>query len=189
MNYVFLVLIIVMIIMLISIVYTSWRNGISPMPASIQTRNAVCNELKRYSPNGKVVDAGSGFGVMAVHLSLHCSDLQIVGLENSPFPLWISRLYWRIVASIKKAPLQNVFFLNEDLYSYDYSDVDIIIFYLYPGAMSKIKQTIIQQLPAPITIISVCFALPHMHPTHTIQCNDLFRTKVYVYKKESNPKR
>jgi SAM-dependent methyltransferase len=170
-----------MLMGLISIVYVSWRNGISPMPASILARHAVTKEVNRLSGSGTIVDAGSGFGTLVVHLALHCPEWKLVGIENSPIPLWISRYYFRVIAALKGKSLSRATFLKGDLYTYPYEDVNIIVCYLYPGAMKQVSRVLSNRLSPGTRIISVCFALPGWEPERIINCGDMYRTKIYVY--------
>lgn len=169
------------LIVLISIVYVSWRNGISPMPVSIHARHAVSKEVNRLFGSGTIVDAGSGFGTLIVHMALHCPGWKLVGIENSPIPLWISRFYVKVISAVKGKSLISVTFLKEDLYTYTYEEVEIILCYLYPGAMEKVSRILSNRLSPGTRIISVCFALPGWKPERIITCGDMFRTKVYVY--------
>ncbi len=172
----------ILLLAMISIVYVSWRNGISPMPASAQARHVVANEVDRISSTGTLVDAGSGFGTLAVHLAQHCPGWKIIGIENSLIPLWLSRFYWRLMAAMKGASLNSITFCNENLYTYSYAEADIIVCYLYPGAMDQLGRMVCNRLTTGSTrIISICFALPGWEPARVITCKDLYRTKVYVY--------
>jgi hypothetical protein len=171
----------VMLLALISIVYMSWNNGISPMPSSAQVRHAVANEVNRISKKGTIVDAGSGFGTLVMHMSMHCPDWKIVGIENSLVPLWISRLYLRFIVAVKGNFLGNVMFINDNIYTYPYAEVDVIVCYLYPGAMKQLDRMAHNRLSPGTRIISICFALPGWEPERIVTCRDLYRTKVYVY--------
>lgn len=172
----------VLLLSMISIVYVSWRNGISPMPTSAQVRRVVANEVNRISSTGTLVDAGSGFGTLAVHLAHHCPGWKIIGIENSLVPLWLSRFYWRVTAAMRGNSFNSITFYNENLYTYSYAEVDIIVCYLYPGAMKQLDRMVCNRLtPGSTRIISICFALPSWELARVITCEDLYRTKVYVY--------
>ncbi|MED4959358.1 class I SAM-dependent methyltransferase, partial [Paenibacillus macerans] len=97
---------------MLSIVYKSWRNGISPMPASAEVRRAVAAELNRLTgaaggrypkggrmptdgrnPSGaepaspdsafSIVEAGSGWGPLALHLAKRGPAWRITGIDPS----------------------------------------------------------------------------------------------------------
>ena len=48
----------------LTIVYVSWRNGISPMPASAPVRRAVVTAIRKLPERGLLVEAGSGWGTL-----------------------------------------------------------------------------------------------------------------------------
>jgi hypothetical protein len=163
------------VLALLSIVYVSWKNGISPMPASGTVRRAVAAEINRFSERGLIVEAGSGWGTLALYVARHCLGWRIIGIENSRIPLWISRLIsWFDFST-------DVSFIKEDLYTYPYESVELVICYLYPGGMKRLSETFREKMAPGTRVISVCFALPGWQAESMITCGDLFRTKVYVY--------
>lgn len=159
----------------LSIVYVSWKNGISPMPSSVQARQAVSAEINQLSEYGVMVEAGSGWGNLAFHIAKACKSWQISGVENSLIPLAVSKLVVRLKQFV------NLKFVRGDIYTYPYDHVDAVVCYLYPGAMKKLSPIWRAQLVPGARIISVCFALPDWEPERVITCGDLYRTKVYVY--------
>ncbi|OMF37340.1 SAM-dependent methyltransferase [Paenibacillus sp. FSL H8-0548] len=158
------------------IVYKSWRNGISPMPASAAVRHAVVRVMKQRASRGVMVEAGSGWGTLALQIAESCKGWRVIGIENSVIPMWISFL----AARLGNHP--NVSFERTDLYTYSYRGVDTVVCYLYPGAMQRLSTIFRAQLDPGAYVISVCFALPDWEPEQTIICRDLYRTKLYVYK-------
>ncbi|MEC0331228.1 class I SAM-dependent methyltransferase [Paenibacillus macerans] len=190
---------------MLSIVYKSWRNGISPMPASAEVRRAVAAELNRLTgaacgryPKGSrmptdgrmpagaepaspdfaysIVEAGSGWGTLALHLAKSRPDWRITGIENSLIPWMVSRLARRLSAC------RNTVFHRSDLYDYRYEHADAVICYLYPGAMKRLDPLLRRQLRAGARVVSICFALPGWQAEKIITCRDMYRTKIYVYR-------
>ncbi|WP_188541218.1 class I SAM-dependent methyltransferase [Paenibacillus segetis] len=159
----------------LSIVYTSWRNGISPMPTSAPVRREVTSAMKRIGKARNIVEAGSGWGTLALHLSGQDVNFRITGIENSLIPLWVSRLFARLNSA------DNVTFIRGDLYAYSYKQADVILCYLYPSAMKRLSSIFREQLVPGTKIISICFALPGWEPREVITCRDMYRTKVYIY--------
>lgn len=158
------------------IVYKSWRNGISPMPASAAVRRAVVRVMRQLPSRGVMVEAGSGWGTLALQIGRSCKEWRVVGIENSVIPMWISFFG----AKLSKYP--NVSFKKGDLYTYSYRGVDTVVCYLYPGAMQRLSTIFREQLEPGACVISVCFALPDWEPDQVIICRDLYRTKLYLYK-------
>lgn len=233
-----------------SIVYVSWRNGISPLPASplllreverevreaIQridivqreqqskknaveivngrsviangnaTRHSHTNANQNSNQNGKtepahfstgheatvastvdtevhlalshplkLVEAGSGWGTLAIHLKRHVPALHVIGIENSPVPYVVSRgLAW-----LRRS---RIALIRGDLYQYDYRDTDLIVCYLFPGAMKRLSTLWREQCRQDTYIISIYFALPGWEPEHMITCRDIHRTRIYIYR-------
>lgn len=160
----------VMVAML-SIVYASWRNGISPMPASAPVRRTVVHELNRLPDVRTIVDAGSGWGTLSQSIIDQCPGKRVVGIENSLIPLRISRLLAR----------GKVSFIRGNLYVYDYKDTDLVICYLYPGAMKRLDTIFRERLTSGSRIMSICFALPGWEAERITTCKDVYRTKIYIY--------
>ncbi|MBW7477230.1 class I SAM-dependent methyltransferase [Paenibacillus oenotherae] len=181
-NAISLLFVVVVLLAVLSIVYASWRNGISPMPSSAIVRYAVSNEINRLEKGGIIVEAGSGWGTLALHVLRHCSCQKLIGIENSPVPLWVSRLSVRLLLSRKSALRGIITFNRGDIYTYSYERADVVLCYLYPGAMERLNLAFNERLKPGARVISVCFALPGWRPERIITCNDLYRTKIYVYR-------
>lgn len=169
-------LIIITLLAVLSIVYKSWRNGISPMPSSALARRAVAEEVRRIGASGILVDAGSGWGTLVLDLAQRCEGWSIIGLENSWLPLWWSRAW----AYLRKGK-SKVSFQRADLYDYSYEQATVVVCYLYPGAMKRLSRILDVKFVPGTTIISICFALPDWEPERIITCSDVYHTKIYVY--------
>jgi hypothetical protein len=170
------------LVAVISIVWMSWQNGISPMPATAPVRLIVAREVKRLRGRGLIVEAGSGWGTLGIHLAKYCAGWRVIGIENSPLPLWMSKLLARLSFGVDAQTVAN--FQRGDIYSWSYADADIVVCYLYPGAMQRLGPILGRQLEPGTRVISICFALPGWSPERVVTCGDLYRTKVYVYKVE-----
>ncbi|WP_322923392.1 class I SAM-dependent methyltransferase [Paenibacillus campi] len=244
----FIIILIVAIPALILLVYYSWRNGISPLPASASIRSEVSKQVqtvtaqlanvrrqeqermrfardagragtgmtlqqpsnsetairsrKPHKEQGiadarhqheqdvtatllatlcaqqqaiHVVEAGSGWGTLALRIAAECPTVQVIGIENSPLPLLCSRLF----AWLKRA---DIHFQQGDLYRYHYEQADVIVCYLFPRAMRKLSSLLEHQCRPNTYVISVYFALPDWEPERVIICQDWYRTPVYVYR-------
>jgi hypothetical protein len=159
----------------VSLMYRSWRNGISPMPSSASVRSCVADLIRQIPGDHRIVEAGSGWGTLALEIARRSPSRRVIGLENSLIPLWISRLFVRH---------PRVSFIRSDLYAFAYERDVIIVCYLYPGAMKKLSDMLSTGRLQGAYLVSVCFALPGRQPEQVITCPDLYRTKVYVYRIE-----
>lgn len=166
----------IVLLAILSIVYRSLRNGISPMPSSFAVRRVVVGEMNRIGSGGSVIEAGSGWGTLAFHLTKACPSWQVKGIENSWIPLGVSQLVKRLRVH------SNVTFNRGDIYTCAYHNADLVVCYLFPGAMRKLSPLLREQLKPGAYMISVCFVLPDWEPERVITCRDLYQTKVYVYR-------
>jgi hypothetical protein len=59
--------------------------------------------------------------------------------------------------------------------------------YLYPGAMARLSEKLACQMKDTAVIVSNTFALPQWKPILIIELQDMYHTKVYVYRKDGRP--
>lgn len=186
-------LVVACLLILISIVLYSWRNGISPMPSPIESRAVVATELQRLGQYGTLLEAGSGWGSLVFYLARACPGWRITGVENSMVPYVYARLRLGVVSFLLSRGLlpcqghslgKRLVFRRADLYKWPLEQTDVIVCYLYPAAMQRLSSLLHERLLPGATIISVCFALPDWQPERVIVCKDIQRTKVYVYRVE-----
>ncbi|HZG57918.1 class I SAM-dependent methyltransferase [Paenibacillus sp.] len=165
-----------MLLAALSIVAASWRNGISPMPASAPVRRVVAAEVARFGRAGRVAEAGAGWGTLALAIARRNPGWTVTGIENSPVP-WLSS-----VALARAAGLTGrVRFLRGDLFKFPYEEADLVVCYLYPGAMARLSGVLRRRLAPGARAISVCFAMPGWTPERVLTCSDAYATKVYIY--------
>src|SRR5690554_1174354 len=161
-----LIVIVIVIFVVLSIVYFTLKNGISPMPSSSFARLVAMKEIKKYIEGTKdhlIVDVGSGWGTLAFQTARLFPSHKVIGLENSHIPLWISRLFrmWGAYSNLR--------FIRHHIYTYSYVQADIVLCYLYPGAMKQLSTIFRQQLNQDAYIISILFALPGWQPEKIIE--------------------
>lgn len=153
--------------------------GISPMPSSRETRQAMM-ALTTETGEGTIFELGSGWGNLLIPLALAHPQRHIVGYELSFLPWLIS---WVLIKlrGIKNIQLQRKNFLYADL-----SEASVIVCYLYPGAMIEIEKKLKAEKSKIRYLISNSFALPSYQPSKKIQLNDFYKSNVYLYKFEHN---
>lgn len=177
----------IVLLSVVWIVLLSWRNGISPMPASKAVRLAVAGEVNRIPGYANILEAGSGWGTLGLEVIRRCPGKRLTGIENSRIPLWFSQLFTILYSRFLQAEggrsvvRSKIHFIKGDLYRASYTDADIVLCYLFPGAMERLAEKFRQELPPGAVVISVCFALPDKQPVRILTCQDRLRTKVYVY--------
>lgn len=164
-------------VMLLLIVVSSVRNGITPMPTSRPVRRMVMREIGRMPEGGEIVEAGSGFGTLALNLVRRFPLCRVTGIENSLVPLIGSRL----LGLANRQPKSRLRFRRGDLFKYPYEQADLVVCYLHPAAMRRLGPVLRERAGAGTRVVSVFFAFDDWEPSSVAVCNDLYRTKVYVY--------
>jgi len=161
-----------------SIVFWSWKNGISPMPSS-QAQKKTILKLMPKDIKGCIYELGAGFGTLAFALADSFPHCKIKAYENSPLPYFFCRLRQFIF------PRGNLTFFCSDFYLADLQDAKASICYLYPGAMKNLRGKFLRELQPGAVVISNTFALPGLTPINTQKINDIYQTKIYLYEIKS----
>lgn len=160
---------------MLSIVIWSLYNGISPMPTSFKAKKCLFDHLPK-EVCGTIYELGSGWGTLALPLARRYPHCQVVGFESSPFPFWIS------LARQHLSRLKNLSLRRQNFFQANLSDAELIVCYLYPGAMAKLKMKFHVELKPGTWIISNTFAIPGWNPQEVYEIEDIYRTKIYVYR-------
>ncbi|WP_299794931.1 class I SAM-dependent methyltransferase [uncultured Shewanella sp.] len=170
--------------LLITIVWTTFRVGISPMPSSAKAYHAI-SRLLDDTGKGAIYDLGSGWGTLVIRIAKSHPERQVIGYELSLFPYLMSRLVKRLMG------LKNLKLYRQDFLRADLNEASVLVCYLYPDAMCKLAQLIEHQTHnlKPDFVISNNFALPYCKPDRLIRINDLYRSPVYRYDLSLPPKK
>jgi hypothetical protein len=123
-----------------------------------------------------VYELGSGWGTLALPIATHFSSSQVTGYENSIVPFLASKLRLTI-SSAKNLELRWANFFKVDL-----SDATLIVCYQSPGTMSNLRPKFEAELPDSTYVVSNTFAIPGWNPTETYRVDNLFKTRIYVYR-------
>jgi predicted RNA methylase len=161
---------------LASIFWSTLTLGISPMPTSARVRREV---LALISPQleGEVHELGAGWGTLAFAIAAQCPNAKVIGWERSPFPF----LFCRLRLLVQRRPNLTVRFA--DFHEADLKQARLVITYLWTGAMTKLGPKFEAELPSGAEVISHTFAWRGKEPVETRVTNDLYRTKVYRYRR------
>ena len=154
------------LLVLISIVISTIRTGISPMPSSTQTRNhmiALIPTEPKYC-----IDLGSGWGGLLQLLSKRYPSSNIIGYELSWFPYLYAKWMFR-----KKT----IEVYRKDYLSVSFPEDSVFLCYLCPSSMKRLST----KIPKKGWLISHTFALPNHNPVKTYVCDDAYRTHIYMY--------
>lgn len=168
------VLIAVVFIVGASIIFSTIKIGISPMPSSKKAYQAIL-ALADETGAGPIYDLGSGWGSLVIRLARKYPDRKIVGYELSFFPWLVTKFFKRVLG------LSNLTLHREDFLKADLSSASVVICYLFPATMSEIKNKLIHGNDKLGFIISNNFALPSYQASKVIQLNDFYKSPVYLY--------
>ena len=119
---------------------------------------------------------GSGWGSFVIRIAKKNPQREIIGYELSLLPWLISRLLKKVL-SIKNLTLHRQNFYNVNL-----SDASVLVCYLYPDAMDRIKDKLLLEQSAVDFLISNNFALPSWQPYKVVKLDDFYKSPIYLYK-------
>jgi hypothetical protein len=159
---------------LISIIYYTFKNGIGPTITTKKVRKKLLEECPKIE--GSIAILGSGFGILAKDIATKYWSCTIYAYENSIIPFFVSKLMFSRIKNLK--------FIKTDFYSIDLGVYKLLICYLYPEAMKKLKNKLLSEVDKPIEIITHTFKFNEITENKKIYCNDIYKTPVYFYKFE-----
>lgn len=172
------VIIIVCLMLMTGILYSlvmgTIRNGISPMPSSFKAKAAIIS-LFPVNLNGKIYELGSGWGTLVFPLAKHYPQCQIVGFETSFLPYAFSQMWLKITRQ------KNIEIINKNFFEEKISDSSLVVCYLYPGAMKKLKDKLEKELSPGTLVISNTFSIPGWKEVKVVETHDIYHSKIYLY--------
>lgn len=159
-----------------SIIYFTLITGISPMPSSGNIKKDILEFIEKEGTGKTIYELGSGWGNLAFSISDAFPGSRVMGYERSTVPYLFSIMLkffsGRINCSLK----------NRNFFSESISDGDIIVCYLCPDLMSKLKTKFENELKKGTLVISSTFAVPGWKPEKSVTAKDFYRSKVYAYR-------
>lgn len=158
-----------------SIVYYSSKNGITPAPTLNIGKQGLLGLLDRKKINGNIYELGSGWGTLAFALAKQYAHCNVIGYENSIVPCLFSKIYHQFQG------LRNLKLVRKDFYTTSLNDADLVVCYLYTGAMVKLRTKFESELKKGAIVVSHTFAVPYWKPVEEIVLDDIYHTKVYLY--------
>jgi hypothetical protein len=164
----------VAMLMVASIVWTTLRVGISPMPSSGQARRAMLAAAAG-APQGTIVDLGSGWGTLAIACARAWPERTVIGYELSWLPWLVSMLFKHLLR------LPNLELRREDFFHADLRHAAVLLCYLFPRGMQELAHKLRSEAAHPL-VISNTFALPSFEPDEVVQLHDLYRTRIFLYR-------
>lgn len=163
-----------LVLMSLSIIFWTLKNGISPMPSS----KKMVDNMQQHLPlhfSGNVLELGSGWGTLLEALARSYPEKQIIGYETSWVPFWFSRLRFKF------NPKPHIQIHLKDFLKTSFDGAGLIVCYLYPKAMEKLKNKIENEVRQDLWVVSLVFAIPNWTPYVQYEIDDLYRSKIYLY--------
>ncbi|NRF72174.1 hypothetical protein HLB44_34840 [Aquincola sp. S2] len=158
-----------------SIVRWTLQTGTPPMPSSSKARRAMMFAAATV-PDAPLIELGSGCGTFAVRAARAFPNRQVIGYELSWLPWLISRALRKVLG------LRNLVLLREDFLQAELPEGAVLLCYLSCGGMLRLAARLDAPGPLPAMLVSNTFRLPGRHANQEIRLDDLYRTRVYVYR-------
>lgn len=158
-----------------SIIVRTLQNGVPPMPSSYKVRRAFLKSFPLLD-KGTIFELGAGWGSLAFPLAQSHPNCSVVALENSLIPFLVCRL------RLFFQPVANLKILYKNFYEVSLKDADIVVCYLYPGAMQRLSSKFQKELRPDAIIATHTFAIAHWPLAHTETVDDLYKTRIYHYR-------
>lgn len=163
------------IFILTSIIIWSVRNGISPMPTSLKAKRCMMSLLPN-KVSGKVYELGSGWGTLIFPIAKKYPHSHIIGYETSPLPYWVSKMRCWL------GNYHNVTIVYKNFFDETLVDAGLVVCYLYPEAMRRLKDKLTKELPPGTWVASNTFSIPGWQTDKIGVVGDIYYSKIYLYK-------
>jgi hypothetical protein len=160
---------------LVSIVWSTLRLGISPMPTSPRVREVLLPMIDP-ATTGEIHELGAGWGTLAFAIAARCPQAKVIAWEASPFPFLFCWLRARVT------PRPNLELRFGDFHRADLREASLVVAYLWTGAMTRLSAHFERELRPGAQVISHTFAWRGREPEETRVAADLYRTPVYRYR-------
>lgn len=145
------------------------------MPSSKKAKQAIDRALALSPCINTIFELGSGWGGLAFFLAKSFPHAQIQAFEISYFP-W---LFSMIVQKIKRCP--NLTLHRKNFFSSSLSEVDVVVCYLCPPLMKKLKIKFEKEMKPTALVISNSFTIPGWQSAQRIETKDIWKSEIIVY--------
>ena len=145
------------------------------MPSSNKAYRAIATLVDK-TGSGPIVDLGSGWGNFVIRIAKKHPQRQVIGYELSVLPWLISILLKKLFG------LKNLTLHRQNFYNVDLPPSSVLVCYLFPVAMERIKDKLQLEQADISFLISNSFALPSWQPLKVVQVDDFYKSPIYLYK-------
>jgi len=160
------------------IFFATLLTGSPPMPTSsraLKTMMAVLPQRLPGAPRSHIYELGSGWGGLAVALAKKYPDHTVTGFERSPLPL----VYAKIRSFLNKSAHPE--FKNKNFLKCDLRDAGLVVCYLMPQTMARLKEKFEAELPDGCLVLCNTFVVPGWTPLDRVRANDFSASEIYLY--------
>ena len=161
-----------------SIALYSYLYGITPTPTSAKVQHQMLALLPLMN-HVEIAELGSGWGNLAFALARHFPTCKVSAYEISPVPYFISK------ALAYGYSFSNLTIERRNFFEISLNNVSLVVCYLYPGAMQRLKTKLESELAPGAYVMSHTFAIPGWLPICFERAHDLYRTPIYLYQIKS----
>lgn len=159
-----------------SLIITTLRVTIPPMPSSPALRFLMISLLKKYHQEGPILELGSGWGGLSRIAARAYPHQEVTGIEISLIPFIFSWIVTKIFN------VKNLKYKRNNIFRLTLEPGAAYLCYLSSGCMEKLPHRFKGEQGKGTVVISAVFALPGRTPLEIKEVNDLYRSKVYVYR-------
>lgn len=140
--------------------WSTFRTQVPFYPSNAAVWRAVA-ELLPEGQSLRVIDVGSGFGGMVMHLARMRPECHVVGIELAPLPWLCSLLRGKASGSRGR-------FVRGDYDSVNFRDFDVVFAYLSPAPMPALWRKAHAEMRKGSLLLSYEFAIPGVEPSMVI---------------------
>lgn len=144
---------------LLVLYWSSFRTQVPYYPSRRSAWEAVLGLLPppRAGTSPVVIDIGSGFGGMSLHIAAARPDARVEGIELAPLPWFVSVLRARLAGS-------HACFSRGDYERLDLGRYDLVFAYLSPAAMPALWVKACREMRTGSLLVSHEFPIPGQQP-------------------------
>lgn len=158
-----------------SIVWSTLRLGISPMPTSPRVLKTVLAVVPA-EVGGDVVELGAGWGTLAWAVARARPRCRVIAWEASPVPF---AFCW-LRAKVQRRP--NLVLRFGDFRGAELTSARLVLAYLWTGGMAQLAPRFDAELQPGTVVVTHTFAWRGREPELTAHADDVYRTPVYRYR-------
>ncbi len=161
-----------------SLLYFTFRTGISPIPSSRLQREAMLTAAE--NTEGPIYELGAGWGALAFALADRFPHAQVVAFELS----WVPYAVMRVRQGLR--PRLNLSLRRADFLSASLGPAQLFVCYLFRGAMEALKLKLEREASPGSRLITHTFSVPGWKSESEQTLDDLYRTPLFVYRVAPN---